>query len=189
MPASLPPDPEGTRVLPRIMIGYAPRMARDLEVEQDLVFQRREWLVQRVAWAVLALLLLLGFGGAFGDGPLARRTLRSPDGRLVATVARFERHRSPSAVVLRVRPEQGEGTVAVWMSREFAEHQHFETIHPEPESVTVGQDRMVYEFNVGGADDVVEIAFDSLPEGIGGKRVRLGLVDGPTLAFGQFVFP
>lgn len=171
------------------MIGYADRMARDLEIEQDLTFQRREWRVQRVAWVVLALLLLLGLVGAFGDGPLSRRTLRSPDGRLVVRVQAMERHRSPSAIVLRVRPEDGKDTVQVWLNREFAEHQHFETIHPEPESVTVGQDRLVYEFSVGGADDVVEIAFDSLPEGIGAKHVQLGLVDGPSVAFGQFVFP
>lgn len=171
------------------MIGYAAIVARDLQIEQDLGFQRREWRVQRAAWAVVGLLLLMAFGGLFGDGPLARRTLRSPDGRLVARVQKFERHRSPSAIVLRVRPEPGKDSVQVWVSREFAEDQHFETIHPEPDTVTVGGDRIVYEFSVGGAEEQVQIAFQAMPEGLGSHAVRLGLVDGPALAFGQFVFP
>ena len=169
--------------------GYRDPVARDLQVEEDLTFQRRLWTAQRIGWVAFAVVLLLALLGLFGDGPLADRVLRSPDGRLTVSLHRFERHRSPSAIVVRVRPEQGEESVEVWVSRDFAEDQRFETVHPEPDAVTVGADRFVYEFRVGADEREVEISFDTQPDGIGRANGRIGVLDGPSVAFGQFVFP
>ena len=104
-------------------------MAGDLQIEEDMRFQRRMWVAQRVGWSVISLVLLVGLLGGFGDGPLARRTLTTADGKLTARVQRMERHRSPSAVVLFVKPEPGEKKVEGWLSRGFADDQTFETIH------------------------------------------------------------
>jgi hypothetical protein len=41
----------------------------DLEIQEDLPFQRREWLVERVAWGVMALLIVAALLGLFGTGP------------------------------------------------------------------------------------------------------------------------
>lgn len=164
-------------------------MARDLQVDEDLTFQERAWRVERTGWVAAGVVILLAFFGLFGDGPLSNRVLRTPDGRLTVSVHRFERHRSPSAIVVRVQPRQGEEAVQVWVSRDFAEDQRFETVHPEPDSVTVGEDRLVYEFRVGENERVVEISFDVQPDGIGPAKGRIGLQNGESVSFSQFVFP
>lgn len=41
----------------------------DLKVSEDMAFQHRTWVVQRVAWAALALLLIAAMLGLFSVGP------------------------------------------------------------------------------------------------------------------------
>ncbi len=53
----------------------------DLDIEQDLDFERRQWHVQRVGWVVFLLILLAAFVGLLGTGRSAmssRRPDRSP---------------------------------------------------------------------------------------------------------------
>lgn len=152
-------------------------------------FQRRAWTAERIGWVTFGAVLVLAVAGLFGDGPLANRVLRSDDGRLTVSIHRYERHRSPSAIVLRVRPRPGEESVEVWVSRDYAEDQQFETVHPEPSKVTAGGDRFVYEFGIGRGEEEIEISFDTQPDGIGNAKGRIGLLDGPSVAFSQFVFP
>lgn len=51
-----------------------------LEVSQDLNFQRREWVVQRVGWVVMAVLLVAALLGLFGPGPLSKSIAGSASG-------------------------------------------------------------------------------------------------------------
>ena len=52
----------------------------DLEVGQDLDFQRREWAVQRVGWGAMALVILAALLGLFGSsGPLSRAATNAAD--------------------------------------------------------------------------------------------------------------
>lgn len=53
---------------------------RDLELTEDFTFEQREWKVQRIAWLIMALLVLLGLLGLFGAGPMSSRNLISSDG-------------------------------------------------------------------------------------------------------------
>ncbi len=152
-------------------------------------FQRRMWTAQRIGWAVMALVLLAAVLGLFGDGPLSRRTVTSADGKLTARFQRLERHHSPTALVVMVRPEPGEEKVELWLSRHYAEAQTFDTIHPEPESVTAAGDRMVYEFSVDEDEPEVRISFDGQPQGIGTLDGKVGLGGGDAVTFTQFVFP
>lgn len=41
---------------------------RDLESEENLAFQERQWVVQRVAWVVVLALLVAGLLGLLGPG-------------------------------------------------------------------------------------------------------------------------
>src|SRR3712207_4138009 len=51
----------------------------DLEVAEDLTFQRREWAAQRVGWVLLALVIAAALAGLLGRGPLST-TRRESDG-------------------------------------------------------------------------------------------------------------
>ncbi len=164
-------------------------MPADLDVGEDLPYQERAWRVQRIGWLLLILTLVAAMLGAFGDGPLARATVASDDGSLSARVQRLDRHGSPSSIGLRIRPEPGADTVEVWIDRGFVEKQVFETIHPEPATVTASRDRLTYEFKVEPDTPEVRISFETVPDGLGMSTGELGVVDGASVRFRQFVFP
>ena len=161
----------------------------DVQVDEDLTFQRRAWIAQRVAWVGVVGTLIAAMLGAFGDGPLARASAGSGDGSLEVTYQRLDRHRSPSALTFVVDVEPGEDSVALWLDRTLAAAHEIETVHPEPDSTSVTNERLVYEFAVEDGTSAVTIVFDTMPGGIGTKRGRAGIVDGPAVSITQFVFP
>ena len=101
----------------------------DLELGQDLPFQRRTWLVQRVGWGVVLLLLLAAAAGLLGRGPLSEKTARSADGALGVRYGRFVRHRAPTTVQLQLAPDVADqGQVRLWLDLRYLEGVTIENI-------------------------------------------------------------
>ncbi len=162
----------------------------DLEVSQDLRFQKRSWAVQRVGWTVMVVIALAAIAGLLGEGPLSTTTLRTEDGELTFRYNRIDRHRAPSAFLIGVTgPAVRGGKARVWLDRSFAEGMSIETIHPEPESVEVGAGRLTYTFAVSPNSNEAQITFEVLPQVVGATAAHVGIDDGPALAFRQLVLP
>lgn len=64
---------------------------REPAVPDDMRFQARSWRVERTAWAVMAVLVLLGLAGVFASGPLSDVSVRSADGAVTVDYPRFAR--------------------------------------------------------------------------------------------------
>src|SRR4051794_40698086 len=95
---------------------------RDLEIEQDLAYQRREWAFERVGWLLLGLLLLAALVGLLGRGPLSNTTAGDPGGPLRVEYQRFLRHRSTSTLRVHLGPNAARGNEAhLWLDREYLE--------------------------------------------------------------------
>ena len=62
----------------------------DLEIAQDMTFQRRSWAVQRVGWGVVAVTIGAALLGLLGSGPLSRSTAVAP-GAFAVEYERFVR--------------------------------------------------------------------------------------------------
>ncbi len=161
-----------------------------LEVGQDLDFQRREWLVERVGWAAMALLILAGLLGLLGGGPLARATAGDRGGPVWLEYDRFERYRSPATLRLHLSARQWpEGRARVRLSREYLEGVQVERVVPEPESIEAGPDWFTYVLRVTDPTRPPAVTFDVKPERLWRLEGRIGLADGPELRFGQLVYP
>ncbi len=164
------------------------RRVGDLEVDQDLDFQRRQWRVQRIAWVTMAAIVLVALLGLFGTGPLSDAS--AEHGSLRLDYGRFDRKRAPA--VLRVDVAAGaapEGQLRLWLDETYLDGIEIRSIVPEPESAEAGADRTVYVFRVGDASQPATISFEIEHAAFGRKTGRLGLVDGPAVAFSQFVYP
>ena len=167
-----------------------PRRVGDLEIDQNLDFQRREWRVQRAGWWTIWLVLVLALGGVFGRGPLARATLGGIGNPLRAEYDRFARHGGESDLRLHVAPAAvTDGVARVWLDREWVEGMDVLDIEPRPERVTVAGDQLRYDFRVGSTSQPSVIRFALQPDAMLRRELRAGLVDGPTLAGTQFVYP
>ena len=63
----------------------------DLEIDQDLRFQKREWAFERASWVVMALVVLAGLLGLLGRGPMSDQTAVSGDGLVTVELRDGER--------------------------------------------------------------------------------------------------
>lgn len=160
----------------------------ELEISEDMAFQRRTWLVERVAWIVLGAILiaaLLGFFG--GGGPAASTRAATEDGNLSMQYERFVRLESPTQ--LRVVARSLESTLRLWLGREYVEAVEITSIVPQPDRVETAEDRYIFEFPVAAPEQAATVFLHVEPRSAWNVSGRLGVEGGGELAFGQFVYP
>lgn len=167
--------------------GSQVRRVDGLELDQDLAFQRREWVAERVGWFAIAALLVAALLGVFGTGPFSSA---SSGGALVRIdYERFGRRLAPVELRIRLGEDASQGGVArMWIAHDYLDSVHLEGITPEPDATEARADRIVFAFAVadGGPGTV---AFHMRPDSFGVLSGRVGVVDGPELRFWQFIYP
>ena len=163
----------------------------DLQIDEDLGYQRREWLVQRWAWAAMALLIVAAMLGLFGHGVLSSRQAGSPDGGLLLEYQRFLQYHDPATLRLRATAggDDGRNELRIWVDRDYLDQIEIQQVTPQPIRVEAGADRHVFVFRVmqdGGPTGVV-IHFE--PDAVGSLQARIGIGDLEPARFSQFCFP
>jgi hypothetical protein len=94
----------------------------DLEVNEDLTFQRRSWVMQRVGWVVMTLVMLAALVGLFGGaGALGGEAqASSEDAAVSVSYERFLRFMKPTTLQIQLSQEAGkERKVSIWLEREY----------------------------------------------------------------------
>ena len=162
--------------------------ATGFQVNQDLAFQQRDWKVQRIGWIAMLLMILAALTGAFGHGPLGRAEAGRVGG-LRVQYERLTRHGSSSYLRIHLPAIQGPGEARVWLDRRYADGVRIESIVPEPESVELTPERVMYTFRLGPGAQAARITFDVTPMAMWSKTATLGLEGGEMLTFSQFVYP
>lgn len=162
--------------------------ANHLQVHEDLRFQRRDWLVQRVGWVALAALLLAGLLGLLGSGPLSH--VASSNGRgLAIEHERFVRHGAQTSLVVRVQPgvlTSDRARIAI--SRRFLAAHDLQRIVPEPERTRVRGDDVEFVFDAQPRDGMqIRWTFD--PDRLGGHATVIRLNEEPPVTIQQFTYP
>lgn len=167
-----------------------PQRVGDLEVHQDLEFQRRAWVVQRVGWAVMLLVVLAALLGAFGRGPLAKAQAGARGDPVWMEYERFTRHASLGTLKVHLAAGVAQnGKARVWLDRKYIQGVKIEDINPEPESVEAGQEGLVYVFSLADPAQPTTVTFHVQYDGYGSRRGGVGLAGREPLRFSQFVFP
>jgi hypothetical protein len=161
----------------------------DLDIDQDMNFQRQQWRVQRSAWFAGVLILLLALTGIFGGGPLANATATDSDHVIDVDYERIDRRHSPSTLFFDVAPVGTQPTIELWISNSFLGNVELQTIVPEPNGAEAGPDRTLFAFSASDGNEPVRIRFDYEPTSIGLHDMSIGLVDGPSVDIRIVVLP
>lgn len=160
----------------------------ELEVAQDLEFQRREWRVQRIAWAAMALVLLAGLVGLLGSDPLAHASAEA-DG-LTVQYARIVRDHAPFELQFRLAPGTADsGQVDLWIDRALLSKAEIQRIVPQPDSERSDADRVVFTVAVADPNAPAAVIVGLDPHDVGGFAAGAGIVDGPQVELAGFVLP
>ncbi|MFP5362307.1 MAG: hypothetical protein ACLGI5_06225 [Thermoleophilia bacterium] len=154
----------------------------DLEIAQDLGYERRALRLRNAFAVVWGLILVAALLGVFGTGPLS--SARTSDGPLQVEYERFTRFGTTTE--LSIAPGGGEGTTNVAISRPYLHDLVINDIQPQPAGATVLPDRIVYSFDM---QPPAEIKFFSTFREIGRQTATIWGPDGRRLSYAQFVYP
>ena len=161
----------------------------DLETNEDAGFAERGWRVQQAGWLLMLLFAVCALLGLTGSGPFARGTAAA-DG-FTLKYDRFDRMTTASELNIQFEPAVvHSGAVRVWLERAYLKSFQIESIAPEPESVTISADRLVYTFRAV-EQKPGEITFHlKANAGVFGLiRGEAGVMPNGQVSFRQIVYP
>lgn len=167
--------------------GDAGEEGYQLQVDEDVRFQRREHVMRQIGTTVLCLFLIAAIAGMFGGGPLSGAGVRSPDSSLIAHYERFARNRAPTLLRLSIRAPP-DGPIELSFNAAFAEAIEIEHILLEPTQMMAGAGRYAFTIATGASDSLTTIIVRYRPESLGFLPV-VATLDGSIVRFRQFVFP
>lgn len=163
------------------------RRVGDLELGQDLAYQRREWLFERIGWASLVLVVVAALAGLFGGGPLSRRERATSGDALRIEYEQFIRRKAEATLTVHLGGSP-DGPVRVWIDGDYPGAVESKEIAPRPDRVEVGDGRHTFVFPHAGSGGEVTIRFRFAPDRAGTLRGRVG-VGSHSVELSQFVYP
>jgi hypothetical protein len=163
-----------------------------LEIDQDLDFQRRAWMIQRVGWAVMTVFVLAAAAGVLGSGPLSHARADLP-GTMSVEYQRFARFETNETLTVRLEPAAtGADTVRLSLDRAFLDAARMASVLPTPTRVESAAGGLVYVFAVAEPRTPLVVAFNFEPQEIGRQRGTIGVETAAGLrsvTFRQLVYP
>jgi hypothetical protein len=156
-----------------------------LEISEDMRYQRREWVVQRVGWGLMAGFVAAGAAGLFGSGPLARAAVDT--GGLRVEYDRYARLDAPTEMTIEATDARSD--LRIWISRDFLAATEVEHITPEPDSTELHADRVVHVFRGTKVAAPRGVSLDLRPRRLGPRSGALGLEGGASAEIHQIVYP
>ena len=144
-----------------------------LHLGEDMQFQRRTWAIERVAWVVMVLLVLVAAAGLFASGPLSTAAVSDQSGLVHVRYERFARSSAPSLLRIELAPgAASSSTVTLELNRAFSDAMQIERMQPAPSRERAGADGgLILEFEVAepGRPAFVQVFL---------KAKEIGLVEG-----------
>jgi hypothetical protein len=162
----------------------------DLQINEDMEFQRRSWIIQRIGWAVSALVILLAALGLFGDGVLSDTQAGQKEGALWLEYPRFERFEDEFRIkVYANEGEAKEGELRIQVDRNYLEDIEVNSISPVPDNEIQDENWITYVFKTNGGSSPFAAYFYVIPRKAGPLSGTFQLQNGDPVRFSQFIFP
>lgn len=170
-------------------------ITKDLQLDEDIAFQRREWVAQRVGWGLMNLVVLLALLGFFGPGRFSSALAGKEHGSLWVEYNRWARFQTPQRLHLHwtARAADADGVVRIWVNKDYFVGNTLEQIVPEPTRTLTGHDRITFEFQSQAPEESGSAILHVTTDQIGRCHAEVGLADGGAAAvpvrLWQFVYP
>lgn len=160
----------------------------DLEINQDLRFQRKEWVFERWGWIAMVMLAIAALLGLFGDGLLSNATAKNEV--LQVQYGRFEREFAPAHIEIQFDSQKANNEgVKLQVDRELLSFYNVEQITPEPDSTVLFPDHVTYIFKIAPGSGPFQVTFELQGNQIGIARGKIGVENGPVVDISQFMYP
>jgi hypothetical protein len=126
---------------------------RTYPFQEDMKFQRRTWLVERLGWIVMAVLVAAGLAGAFFHGPASYTQASSADRAIAVDYERFAHKTTRTHFVFRVKAPIGE-EVLLRIGPSFPDTYDIDAMQPRPLRMHSGRQGLEWVFGSPGNGDL-----------------------------------
>jgi hypothetical protein len=163
--------------------------ASKLDLTVDEGFQTAEWRFQRVGWIVWGVLILAGFAGLLGPGPLSSTEVMAADNSLTVAYDRFLHYHNPTQLVMTVEANGSDSELQIKLSNSLLDRMEISRIEPSPVRSELMNDGVLYTFARGQHGDAGRIIFFVDFERFGRSQGEVGVVGREPVLVKQFVYP
>jgi hypothetical protein len=164
---------------------------RTRPIQEDMGFQRHEWITERIGWIVMAVAIVAALAGLFASGPLSDASVRTPDNAINVDYQRFAHKTSRTHFTIRVSPpaaREASHEVLIRLGQPFVRTYDVEALSPRPVRSTAGSYGLEWVFVPSPAGDlVVQVAGRAKRFGIAPTEIQ---VEGRgAVSFTQLIYP
>lgn len=150
---------------------------------------RRAWRIERVGWAVMALVLAATLLGAFGDGPMSRAQEGSARA-LSVEYDRLLRSSAPTEYRFQTHPSiANRGALRLRFDRSLVDLMELDSIIPAPEHQEAGPGYTDFIFSLAPGSSSARIDFRFRPATFGRHVGRVSVAGAHPVVIDQFVYP
>jgi hypothetical protein len=160
-----------------------------LELEEDIRFEKKNWIAERIAWVILLLVTLAALAGLLGRGGLSRQKAVSEPGGLEVKYERFLRYHTGDKLELKISRKTADSTYQLLIGKEFLEKVRIEQFAPQPVAEAVTQNGIAYTFKTAPQQFEFVLAVFIKPDGWGNMQTNLADSEGRSVRFSQFIYP
>lgn len=166
-----------------------PENASKFQVAQNLVYQRKFWVFQRIGWVIMSVLILgagLGFFG--GNGPVNQASAENE--QIEIQYKPYARRIASNDIELKIK-SLSDSTVQLFIQQDFINNYEIQKIVPQPSDVKASGDMFIYEFSVAEGAETANVIFSLEPEPttVGNVNGQLGLSSAQLVTINQLVYP
>ena len=167
-----------------------PQTTRSIQVDEDMVWQRRTWVVQRLGWCAMGVLVLTALTGVFGYGSLSWQQASDPAGLVRVEYERFQRQGSEFSLRVDIATQATtEDAVPLRVSGTFLDAVEVKGIVPEPREARSHGGDVEYIFPMAQSGQPATIRFALKLRKVGCHSAEIGLGGREPARFTQFVYP
>lgn len=153
-----------------------------MEIEDEIDLHKTGWILQRIGWFMVLVILITALLGLFGTGWLSHESVTGNGYTL--SYEKYGRYETPATLVLNIASTTDK-EIVVSIPSAYIEQQEISNIVPEPKAQKTAKGLTTFHFDAG---DQSKIVFYVEPDAIGSISGSF-TVNGTALRVSHFIYP
>jgi hypothetical protein len=154
---------------------------KELQLEEDIKWTERSWIIQRIGWVLLLLFVLFAALGVFGTGILSN--VHKQSGEYSVDYERFGRFQMPQEI--KINAPSKNGKVVITIPQSFLDNYEIPSSIPQPTRQDFDNTYLILEYPSNGP---AHIMFEIEAEKTGNHTAEI-IINEQVFTFSQFIYP
>jgi hypothetical protein len=151
-----------------------------LEIDEHLDLQKKGWKLQKIGWLCIAIIMLAGTAGVFGEGPLSDQTKST--GKTTVNYQRFFRHEAEMKILV----ESANHIASITLTGEYLKN--FKVVRFVPEPVNNNTINKAVRYNFLPAENHI-VSLYMIPKEFGSINETMKVNEADTFNLRHLIYP